>query len=466
MENTNYLGTEKVSKLLRMFALPCVLSLVIQALYNLVDQIFIGHKSSLGASGNAATGVVYGITVLALGIGLWLGDGSAANMSLKQGRGDNNGIGKVVGSVISYSFVLSILLMIVFFIFQTPILKTMGGYGDVLDMAKTYSKYIVLGFVFYIMSTVLNPIIRADGSPLFAMIAMIIGAVINIILDPVFLFAFDMDIEGAALATIIGQAVTFVLSIAYLFKSKTFKLKLNDLIPNREILSVLKLGISSFLTQFAIFIITLVNNKMLLNVSVESGYDVAITQGGITLAFKVFGIIISVAVGIAAGGQPIIGYNYGAGNISRVKKTFKLIAITCSIVGIISTIIFEAYPQIFLAIFGDGGDGVDHEAYKIFVEKTFRIYLSTILLSVLIKVFAIFFQSIGKPLYATIVSIGRDVVIIVPCAIILANVSGVDAFLFSSPIADTLGFIITIILFIICIRDLRMVEEIEQDNTL
>lgn len=455
MENENILGKEKVGKLLRMFSIPCVLSLVIQALYNLVDQIFIGHKATLGAAGNAATGVVYGITVLALGIGLWLGDGTAANMSLKQGSKNTDGIGKSIGSVLTFSLILSVALMALFFAFQTPILKTMGGYGNVLDLAKTYSTYIVLGFIFYILSTVLNPIIRADGSPMFAMIAMIIGAIINIVLDPIFLFVFNMDIEGAALATIIGQAVTFILSIFYLFKSKTFKLRLKDFILNKEILVVLKLGISSFLTQFAIFIITLVNNMMLLNVSVKSGYDIAITQGGITLAFKVFGIIISIAVGIAAGGQPIIGYNFGAGNIERVKKTFKLIVISCLILGIITTIIFEVYPQMFLAIFGDGGDGVDHNAYSNFVIKTFRIYLSTILLSVFVKVFAIFFQSIGKALYATIVSIGRDVVIIVPAAIILAYAGGVDAFLWSAPIADSLGFIITIIFYILCMKELK-----------
>lgn len=465
----NFLGIEKVGKLMKMFAVPCVLSLIIQSLYNLVDQIYIGHCATLGASGNAATGIVYPLTVVALGIGLWIGDGCAACMSLNQGQGNTKGAAKSVGTALFYGAVASVVLMIICFCLKDKILIAIGAQNDsehgifILDMSGEYANFIIGGFLFFTLACVLNPIIRADGSPKFAMLAMAIGAVINIALDPLFIFGFNMGMTGAALATFLGQLITFVLHVAYLFKTKTFKLKIADLIPSKAILSILKFGISSLLTQLAIVIISIVNNILLFKFSASSGYNTAITQGVITLAFKVFGIVISIAIGIASGAQPVIGYNYGAKKYDRVKKTLLYMMIATVVVGAIATIIFEAVPQVFLLIFGDGGEGVDPIAYKQFTCLTFRIYLGFILLTCIIKNLAIFFQAIGSPIKATLITMARDVIFLVPLSIIMVNLGGIQALLWSAPISDVLSFLIAVGLTIGVLVAMKK-KEAEKDN--
>lgn len=307
----------------------------------------------------------------------------------------------------------------------------------------------------------MNPIVRADGSPKFAMLAMAIGAVTNIVLDPIFIFGLDMGITGAALATFIGQFITFVLHIVYLFKAKTFKLTWKDLIPSgNDLKASLKYGISSFLTQISIVIISVVNNILL--VSFSGIYTPAVTQGVITLAFKVFGIVVSIVVGIAAGGQPIIGYNYGAKQYDRVKETFKKIMTATIIVGIVSTLIFEISPQIFLYIFGNGGAGVNPELYRDFTCLTFRIYLGFILLTCVIKASSIFFQSIGKPVTASLISMFRELIFLIPATIILVNIGGIDAMLWSAGISDVLTFIFTVVCLVLIFKKLPQTATTEQ----
>jgi len=445
----NYLGSEKVGKLLLKFSLPCVLSLVIQALYNLVDQIFIGHSPALGAVGNAATGIVYPLTLIALGLGLWLGDGVAACMSINQGKNDDKQNAAAIANATAAGFIVGAILTIVVLCFNEGILSAMGAQGEILTFAKEYSFFIALGFIFYIVSSVLNPVVRADGSPRFAMIAMTAGAVVNIIFDPVFIYGLNMGMTGAALATFMGQVLTFLLHIGYLFKSKTFKLTLKDFKPNFILLGrTLKFGVTSFLTQIAIVIISVITNALLKTYSVESGYNPEITQGVITLAFKVFGIIASIVIGISCGGQPIVGYNYGAKNYDRVKRTFRDIIIATIAVGIIATVLFEACPQIFLAMFGDGGDGVDKVAYAEFTMLTFRIYLSLIAVTCVIKSSSIFLQSMGRPLLAATLSICRDVVFLVPSTVILCYAGGIRLMLWSAPITDILSLILCLIFII------------------
>lgn len=465
VEANNFLGKEKVGKLLRMFAVPCVLSLIIQALYNLVDQIFIGH-SSLGAFGNAATGIVYPITVVALAFGLWLGDGTAANLSLKQGRNDTKGSAKSVGTAIFVGTIISLVLTVLMLVFKEPILYFLGGQADatIQSYAVEYSIFISIGFFFFILACVLNPIVRADGSPKFAMLAMAIGAVTNIVLDPIFIFGLDMGMTGAALATFIGQFITFVLHIVYLFKAKTFKLTWKDIIPSgNDLKASLKYGISSFLTQISIVIISVVNNILL--VSFSGIYTPAVTQGVITLAFKVFGIVVSIVVGIAAGGQPIIGYNYGAKQYDRVKETFKKIMTATIIVGVVSTLIFEICPQIFLYIFGNGGAGVNPELYRDFTCLTFRIYLGFILLTCVIKASSIFFQSIGKPVTASLISMFRELIFLIPATIILVNIGGIDAMLWSAGISDVLTFIYTVVCLVLIFKKLPQTAITEQTGS-
>jgi len=462
-QSNGFLGTEKVGKLLLKFSLPCVLSLIIQALYNLVDQIFIGHCATLGAVGNAATGIVYPLTVVALGLGLWLGDGAAAAISISQGKKDTAGSAKIVGNALLFGMVFGAALTIVTLCFRTPLLAAIGASGEILDASVEYALFIAIGFIFFILACVLNPIIRADGSPRFAMLAMAVGAVINMALDPIFIYVADMGMTGAALATFLGQTVTFVLHVAYLFKSKTFKVKWRDLLPNFAVLGkLLKFGISSFLTQLAIVIISIVNNALLKVHSVASGYDPQITQGVVTLAFKVFGIVISVIVGIASGGQPILGYNYGAKKYRRVRKTYRYILLATLVVGAIATVLFEACPKLFLLIFGDGGDKVDKAAYAQFTVLTFRIYLGFIALTCLIKVTAIFLQSIGKPVLAATLSMCRDVIFLVPSAIVMCVYGGVDLLLWSAPISDCLSFALCVVIVWLVLK--KMPKSDETDN--
>ncbi|MCM1290046.1 MAG: MATE family efflux transporter [Corallococcus sp.] len=462
-----FLGKEKVGKLLLKFSLPCVLSLIIQALYNLVDQIFIGHSPALGAIGNAATGIVYPLTVIALGLGLWLGDGAAACMSINQGKQDTESSAKSIGTALFFGTVFGAILTIITLCLNVQILSAIGASGDILDASVEYSLFIAIGFIFFILACVLNPIIRADGSPKFAMLAMAVGAVINIALDPVFIYVADMGMTGAALATFLGQTITFILHVAYLFKSKTFKLKWKDFIPNFGLLGkLLKYGISSFLTQLAIVIISIVNNALLKVYSAANGYDPQITQGVLTLAFKVFGIVVSIVIGIASGGQPILGYNYGAKKYGRVKKTYKYILFATLIVGVIATVLFEACPKLFLLIFGDGGDKADKVAYAQFTVLTFRIYLGFIALTCIIKVSAIFLQSIGKPVLAAIISMCRDVIILVPAAIVMCVCGGVNLLLWSAPISDCVSFVLCVVIIWSVLKKMPKtdVDEVLQQN--
>lgn len=365
-----------------------------------------------------------------------------------------------------YGTIASIALMIICFCLKDKILVAIGAQGDIFDKSSEYANFIIGGFLFFTLACVLNPIVRADGSPKFAMLAMAIGAIINIALDPLFIFGFKMGMTGAALATFLGQLITFVLHVAYLFKSKTFKLKITYLIPSKEIASILKFGISSLLTQLAIVIISIVNNILLFKYSVNSGYDTTITQGVITLAFKVFGIVVSVAIGIASGAQPVIGYNYGAKKYDRVKKALLYMMIATVVVGVISTIIFEAVPQVFLLIFGNGGKGVDPVIYKEFTCLTFRIYLGFILFTCLVKNLAIFFQAIGSPIKATLISMTRDVIILVPLSIIMAKFGGIKALLWSAPISDTVGVVLALVLTLHALRVMnKKAKEVQEVAT-
>jgi len=441
--NNKFLEQEKVGKLLRMFAIPCVISLVVQALYNVVDQIFIGFTAGLGDLGNTATGIVYPLTVVALAIGLLIGDGVAAKLSINQGQNNNQNNGKTVATNLTFGLIISLILMTAGLIFTKPILMGLGANDVILPLGLNYSTFILLGFPFFILSTIINPVIRADGSPKYAMLSMISGAITNIILDPVFLFGAKMGMQGAALATFIGQLVTFILSVIYLFRAKTFKIKWADFIPNIKILgNVAKLGISSFLTQISIVIISVINNNLL---SSKLLPDDNSAIGMLTIAFKVFGIVISIVIGIACGGQPIIGYNYGARRLDRVKQTLKYIMTATVIVGLVATALFMFLPKQIFAIFG-------YTEVSTFGVKCFRIYMCLILLTCFTKATAIFFQSIEKPVKSTLVAMCRDLIFLVPLTLVLCNF-GIDAFLWSAPISDILTTVLAIVFLVLVFRE-------------
>jgi len=449
MENTknNYLGEEKVGKLLAKFSIPCILSLLISALYNIVDQIFIGN-SNVGAIGNTATTIVFPLTCIALAFSLMLGDGTASFMSLSSGKGENDKIHKAVGTTICTGIIISVIFLLISFPLLSQILTFFGARSEkALSYSLEYGRIILIGIPFYILMNILNSIIRADGSPKTAMISMVLGAVINIVLDAIFINALNMGLTGAALATIIGQIVSFFISLAYIFRPKTFKLKLISFkLEFNMLLNVLKLGFSSFLTQASIVIVSIVSMNMLAKYGMQSKYGSDDPQAIMGIVMKVFTIVINIAVGIAAGAQPIIGYNYGAKNYKRVKKLLSLILVLNLILGIISTILFELIPDKIIQIFGSNTQNKD--LYLEFGILTIRIYLAFIIFTLIQKVTAIYLQAVGEPVKATILSLIRDVIIIIPSMIILPKFLGIIGILYSSWVTDIVSIIITVIFLI------------------
>ncbi len=448
--NNKFLGEAPVGKLLRMFAIPCVLSLVIQALYNIVDQIFIGNAGYL-PFGNTATGIVYPLTVIALAIGLCIGDGTAAVISINQGRNNTQGTAKGVGTSITLGLVISLVLMALSFTFVKPILQFFGASGKAaifLPDAVEYSTWIIAGFPFFILGCILNPIVRADGSPKFAMFSMAAGAILNIILDPLLMYVVRLGMTGAALATFLGQLVTCLLQVGYLFKLKSFRLTVKDFLPDfRAFGASLKLGVSSFFTQFCIVVISVVNNIVFSQYFVDTVQN---AQGIFNVAFKIFGIVISIAIGVTAGAQPILGYNYGAQKYDRVKATLWRVLLTTAVVGVVATVLFEAVPEFLLSLFGYAVASGNSAAEIAFGVNAFRIYMGLILVTCLIKSLSIFFQAIGKPVSATVLGLLRDVIFIVPLTVLLPLINN-DAFMWSAPIADVLTAIVAAVLLVVAL---------------
>lgn len=440
-KENQYLGIEKVSKLLLKFAIPCVLSLLISALYNIVDQIFIGN-SELGYLGNAATSIVFPITIVAMAFAFALGDGTAAFLSICQGRKDTKNSHKAVGNSLLICVIISLAFVAIGLVFKNNLLYLFGASEASIDLAAAYFVIILSFMPAYMVGSMLNSIIRADGAPGFAMMTMLVGAVTNIILDPIFIFVCKWGIEGAAWATIIGQVLSLLLGIFYLMRTKTFRLKLESFVINTEVLSnVAKLGVSTFITQLAIVVISLICNLMLVKYGMRSKYGADIPIATIGICMKVFSIVLNVAVGIIVGAQPILGYNIGAGKNGRVKETFKLCVLAVTVAGVIATLVFELWPDVIISLFG-----VESDLYLEFARLTFRIFLVGILLTCLIKVVSIFFQAVGEPLKATVVSLTRDLVCFVPLVVIMPMMMGIEGILWAAPVADVVSGIVAAVL--------------------
>lgn len=439
--NNKYLGKEKVSKLLLKFSIPCILSLLISSLYNIVDQIFIGN-SELGYLGNAATSIVFPITIISVAFAWAIGDGSAAFLSLCQGRKDTKNAHIAIGNGILINFIISIIFVILGFIFMNNLLFLFGASKVTLPIAVDYFRIILIFIPVYMMANGMNAIIRADGSPGFSMASTLVGAITNIILDPIFIFIFKWGIAGAAWATVIGQCLSLIVSIIYFIKPKTFKLSWNSFKINLGIfINVIKLGVSTFITQMSIVIISLVCNIMLAKYGATSKYGADIPIAVIGICMKVFTIVVNIAVGIILGAQPILGYNYGAKQYDRVRKTFKLVITSTVIVGLISMALFELCPEVIIKMFG-----TESNLYMEFATKTFRIFLFFIVFTCTIKVSSIFFQAVGNPIKASIISLSRDIICFVPLVIILPHFMEVEGALYAAPIADAIGIVITVVL--------------------
>ena len=441
-QSNSFLGTEPIRKLLPKFAIPCILSLLISSLYNIVDQIFIGN-SSLGYMGNAATTIVFPITIISVAFAWCFGDGAAAYLSICQGRNDTANSHRSIGNAIGATLIVSVLFVGAGFLFMDKVLFAFGASDASIGLARDYFTIILMGIPAYMLMNMMNAVIRADGSPAYSMASMATGAVINIILDPIMIFGFlgcpEMGIKGAAYATIIGQIVAFLISLSYFFRSKSFKLSRSSFVPHLKLFgNVVQLGVSTFITQMSIVIISLVCNIMLVKYGAISKYGQDIPIAVIGIAMKVFTIVINLVVGVILGGQPILGYNFGARNYKRVRETFIVVLICTVIIGVLSTLVFELAPQAVIGLFGKESD-----LYNEFAQKTFRIFLSLVTFTCTIKMTAIFFQAVGQPSKAAIVSLARDIVLFVPLVILLPNAFGIEGTLWAAPIADIIGIVLS-----------------------
>lgn len=441
MNQNNYLGTENVGKLLRQFAIPCIFSLIISCLYNIVDQIFVGN--GVGYLGNAATGVIFPITVIGWGISLLFGDGAAAALSVSLGRNETKHIHRSVGNSMLCSFLLGVVVIAVGYLWGDNLLLLIGATDANLALAHDYGFIIYAMMPLALVQNTLASIIRADGSPKYAMGAMLAGAVVNIIGDPVAIFVLDLGIKGAAYATILGQFVSFLICVIYLRKSKTFRVSLSSFRPDFILLKhIMALGTSSFLTQFSIVIITVINNILLVKYGAISPYGADIPLAAFVVIMKLFQIVLNIAIGIAAGAQPIVGYNYGAEKYDRVKELLKLIVKWTAIICLICTVVFEVFPLFFIRMFG-----ADGELYTQFAVLCLRIYLSLIVFTCVQKVCAIFLQSIGHAKKAAPLSVLRDVLLII-FSLIAPMLWGVTGIFWAAPIADMIAIAITAIVMV------------------
>lgn len=465
MNKTNLsLGEGSINRLMLRFSIPCIMSLLISSLYNIVDQMFIGN-SELSTLGNAATGVVFPVFIIAQAFAWCFGDGCAAYLNIYQGKKDDSGAHRAIGGSITAAFLCGALMMAVIYPFKVPILTLFGATENTLAYSIEYLDIILAMMPIYILCNMMNSIIRADGSPAWAMISMLLGAVTNIILDPIFIFGLDMGMAGAAIATVIGQAVTFVATLAYFFRTRTFTLTKKSFIPRLGAIGkIVALGVSTFITQIAIVVVAIVSNVQFSRLGAMSEYGADVPIAIIGIQSKVFTLVLNIVVGVALGCQPIVSYNMGAGKYDRVRELYKKILFLTITTGLVFTLFFEIAPDAIIGIFGVPSNIPNPEEYWIFGEKTMRIFLSLTCVSCVVKANSIFFQAVGKPAFAVVSSTMRDVVCFVPLMFALPMISpDVELLLFAAPISDALAAIVTAGLTLSFMRSLKRADA---ENTL
>ena len=464
----NILGYEKISKLMLKFSVPCVISLLVNSLYNIVDQIFIGR--GVGYLGNGATNVVFPLSVIGMAISFMLGDGASAYLSLKLGEKKKDEAGKGVANGIIVSIVLSLMLCIGSFIFLPQLLNLFGCTDALRPYALNYGKVITLGLPFMMIGSSLNSIIRADGSPKYAMTSMVSGAILNIILDPIFIFVLHKGVWGAAVATVVSQIVTFGMNTLYIRKFKSIEFnKSNFKFELKRSLKVASLGISSFITQMTFVCVMTVQNNLFSKYGALSkfGSEIPITVFGIVM--KISQILNSIIIGIAAGAQPILGYNYGAGKHDRVKKTLKSVLGVGVTVSTFAFLLFQTIPDKLISIFGSGD-----ENYMEFACLAFRTYLLLCICNGVQIPSGIFFQAIGKSIKSAVLSLSRQIILLIPAFFILGAMFGLRGLLFAGPVADGLAFVLACTLLFFEIKNIKktsvnsqaLIDDTSTDNKL
>lgn len=447
--SNSFLETERTGVLMRRYAVPCVISLLVAALYNIVDQIFIANADYLGSYGNAANTVVYPLTVVALAFAVMIGDGCCAFVSISLGAKNASDAHKSIGSAVVMSAGIGIVIMALYLAFMDPIITTFGGRvnDETFALSREYMFWIALGIPFYVFGQAMNPVIRSDGSPKFAMASTLAGAVINLILDPVFIYVMRWGMMGAAVATVLGQVATAALAIWYLCHMKAVKLNKNSFRPHVKLMRrYIPLGICSFLAQISLVCSMAAMQNMLIKYGaldpIYSQVQYAqIPMAVIGIVMKFLQIVISIAIGTAAGCIPIVGYNVGAGRSDRAKLLFKQLLTVEAIVGTIALFIVELFPDKLIALFGAANESSYYTDYAI---RAFRVYLCMIVLATVNKATFIYLQSLGKALLSTMLSMVRELVFGVGLSILLPQFFGLDGVLYSMPVADVLTFIISV----------------------
>lgn len=431
-------ATEPIGRLIVKFAVPSVIALLVNSLYNIVDQIFIGW--GVGYLGNGATNIVFPITIIALALSMMIGNGGAAYLSLKMGEGEVETAKKGVGNAVTLVTIVSILLAVIFLVWIDPILTLFGATDVLRPFALEYGFIIGAGLPFMMISAAINSMIRADGSPKYAMLSMVIGAIINVILDPVFIFVFQMGVKGAAIATIIGQVASFVVSVLYMPHFKSVQLNKSSFAPCAKVsVNIVIFGLSSFITQFAITIVMALTNNLLAKYGAQSVYGAEIPLTATGIVMKVNQIMIAILLGIATGTQPIIGYNYGAKSYHRVKKALEISLIASEIVSVAALLTFQFAPMSVVSLFGS-----EEGLYNEFAVKAFRIFLMLCPLTGFQTIAAVKMQVMGKPVKSAILSLARQIIFFVPTALILPVFLGVEGVMWTGPVADGLAFLLSL----------------------
>ena len=460
MEGSNqFLGAQPVGKLMRRYALPCIISLLVGALYNIVDQIFIANASYLGSYGNAANTVVFPLTVVALAIAVMIGDGCCAFVSISLGRQEPRAARDGVGNAVGLVTISGLALAAVYLLFADGIISLFGGRvnEETFRYSREYFFYISLGIPFYMFGQAMNPIIRADGSPRFAMASTLAGAVINIILDPIFIFTFHWGMMGAAVATVIGQVATAALAVWYLRNMKVIRPGRESYRPNAAVCGkTLALGITSFLSQISLVAAMAAINNMLrkygaLDEIFSQSQYAQIPMAVVGIVMKFFQIVISIVVGMAAGCIPIVGFNMGAKKRQRVRELFTRLLAAEAAVGLAALVLVECFPRQLIGIFGAAGES---EYYTAFAIRAFRVYLCMMVFACVNKACFIFLQAMGKAAASTALSMVREVVFGVGFALLLPRWFGLDGVLYSMPVSDLLTFVVSLLLIVRTYREL------------
>ena len=449
----NPLGSEPVSSLLRGFAVPSVIAMLVSALYNMVDQLFIGH--SIGVLGNAATNVAFPLSMVCTSIGLLCGIGGPANFNLCMGRREPEHAKSYVGSAISMLAILGVILCVAVQLFLHPMMLLFGATPDVIDYACTYTRITSIGFPFLIVTIGGSNLIRADGSPKFSMLCNLVGAIVNTILDPLFIFVFHMGMAGAALATITGQILSFALVVFYLRGFKTLPLSLSDLKPNMACWArIAALGATPAFNQVAMMVVQIVMNNTLTYYGSNSVYGSDIPLACAGIISKVNMLFFSFVIGISQGLQPIVSFNFGAQKYDRVKDAYKKAVFAATAISIVAFLCFQFFPRQIIGIFGSGS-----KEYLHFAERYFRIFLFFTFLNGIQPVSSNFFTSIGAPKKGIFLSLTRQIIFLLPLLLIFPYFFGIDGVMYTAPIADLAAASVSIVMVV---REFKIMAKLQK----